>query len=88
MDIVSKQQSYTFLMKTKKRMREMMVRVSTRIPQNSPVLALLQSRLYLLDSLSQSGGSLPLLSYSNRKCFVYLLTCTQLSWSAAGLSPP
>ena len=47
-----------FLMKTKKRMSEMMVRVSTSIPQNSPVLALLQSRLYLLDSLSQSGGSL------------------------------
>ena len=42
----------------------MMVRVSTRIPQNSPVLALLQSRLYLLDSLSQSGGSLHILSYS------------------------
>ena len=60
----SKQENYTFLMKTKKRMREMMVRVSTRIPQNSPVLALLQSRLYLLDSLSQSGGSLHIISYS------------------------
>ena len=45
MDIVSKQENYTFLMKTKKRMREMMVRVSTTIPQNSPVLALLQSTL-------------------------------------------
>ena len=63
MDIVSMQESYTFLMKTKKRMREMMVRVSTRIPQNSPVLALLQSRLYLLDSLSQSGGSLQIILF-------------------------
>ena len=45
-------------MKTKKRMSEIIVRLSTRISQNSPVLALLQSRLYLFDSLVNVSVSL------------------------------
>ena len=80
-----------FLMKTKKRMSEMMVIVSTRIPQNSPVLALLQSRLYLLDSLSQSGGCLQVFRHICVIIFCpgssFLLTCPCLFSRLRALSP-
>ena len=85
MSFLTLQNLLTFLMKTKKRMSEMMVRVSTRIPQNSPVLALLQSRLYLLDSLSQSGGCLQSFRYISVKISPYLLSPVNMSVS---LLPP